>query len=360
MIYGDINTVSGGYLYDRKLVSYFEAQDDHVEVINIGQIKYWKQIFNNIDPDKLNKLELDVLIQDEMIHPAVFRINHQLKEILNCPIVSLVHLLNSSIPRPFYKRFLYQAIEKRYLLSVDGLILNSRFTLEQSHKILDDRLPPFVMAVPAGNNFSSDESSIDGIIEKTRDNKLKLLYVGSITHQKGLMVLLKALNDAIDQNIILTVSGREDLEPDYVRKVKDFTEFHGLEGRVRFTGSLSHTQLEETYRTHDVLVLPSVNESYGIVYLEAQQFGLPVIGTGAGGAGEIIHHGKNGYLIRPGDYHRLAELIQMLHNNHELLNILSLNAQYFYQKHPTWENTGENIREFLLEIMARKGSNGGR
>ncbi len=44
MIYGDINTVSGGYLYDRKLVSYLESQDDNVEVINIKYVPYWKQV----------------------------------------------------------------------------------------------------------------------------------------------------------------------------------------------------------------------------------------------------------------------------------------------------------------------------
>ncbi len=216
------------------------------------------------------------------------------------------------------------------------------------------------MAVPAGDNFSPTEIPGDDSEKKPRDTKLRLLYVGGITRQKSLLTLLKALNIADDQNISLTVSGREDMEPDYVQKVKDYSELHGLDNRVWFRGSLSHAQLIETYRNHDVLVLPSVNEAYGIVYLEAQQFGLAVIGTTAGGAGEIIHHGKNGYLIRPGDYQRLAELIQMLNNNRELLEILGLNAQYFYQQHPKWEDTGENIREFLLEVIARKGTHGGR
>ena len=359
MIYGDINTVSGGYLYDRKLVSYLEAQDDQLEIINLRHLKYWNQIVNNIDPYRLDKLELDVLVQDEMIPPAVFRINHKLRNILKCPIVALVHLLTSSIPRPFYKRFFYQEIEKRYLLSVDGLILNSRFTLEQSHKILDDRLPPFVMAVPAGDNFLPSDTPEEDTEKKSRDTKLRLLYVGGITRQKGLMTLLKALSIVDDHNITLTVSGREDMEPDYVSKAKDYAEFQGLDNRVSFTGSLSHAQLAEAYRSHDVFILPSVNEAYGIVYLEAQLFGLPVIGTSNGGACEIIHHGKNGYLIKPDDHNRLAELIQMLNNNRELLDILGLNAQYFYQQHPTWENTGENIREFLLEVIARKGSAGG-
>ncbi len=85
-------------------------------------------------------------------------------------------------------------------------------------------------------------------------------------------------------------------------------------------------------------------------------FGLPAIGTTAGAAGEIITHGKDGYLIEPGDTETLAKYINKLASNQELLLGLSLNALKRYQSQPKWDETAKSVREFLCGMVIREES----
>jgi glycosyltransferase involved in cell wall biosynthesis len=99
------------------------------------------------------------------------------------------------------------------------------------------------------------------------------------------------------------------------------------------------------------MVVPSSYEGFGIVYLEGMGFGLPAIGTTAGAAGEVITHGKDGYLIEPNDDAKLAEILGGLAADRELLVRLSLNALNRYKSQPRWEETARSIREFLYQMI---------
>jgi glycosyltransferase involved in cell wall biosynthesis len=352
LIYGDINTLSGGYLYDRKLISYLRQQGDTVEIISLPQHAYLKNIFFNVNPHQLTGLDLDILVQDELVHPSVFRANHRLKNQCHYPIVALVHLLSSDVPQAFYIKHLRQYIEKKYLASADALILNSNNTLEQTRELLGDPLPPHLVAVPAGNNFGDDNNTTGNLNKIRTETSLKILYVGSITRQKGLDVLVQSLSGLNRQDFHLTITGRNDMDPSYVRKIKRLINKYNLQNQIKFTGPLEKEALIKAYRSNHVLVLPSVNEAYGIVYLEAQRFGLPVIGTTAGGAKEIITHGKNGYLIIPNYVNELAHYLSMIQKDPALLQKLSKNARLAYQQHPTWDDSCHRIRRFLLGLLA--------
>jgi glycosyltransferase involved in cell wall biosynthesis len=96
------------------------------------------------------------------------------------------------------------------------------------------------------------------------------------------------------------------------------------------------------------MVLPSAYEGYGIVYVEAQQFGLPVIGTTGGAAHEIISDGYNGFLVAPEDGGAVAAHLLNLHCNRQHLLELSLHALDAYARHPRWDDSCEIIRQFLL------------
>jgi glycosyltransferase involved in cell wall biosynthesis len=91
-----------------------------------------------------------------------------------------------------------------------------------------------------------------------------------------------------------------------------------------FHGSLNNQPLIEKLGNAHVLVVPSSYEGFGIVYLEGMCFGLPAIGTTAGAAGEIIEHGKTGYLIEPNDSQSLANHLAQLASDRDLLTQLSL------------------------------------
>ena len=73
-------------------------------------------------------------------------------------------------------------------------------------------------------------------------------------------------------------------------------------GAVQFLGRVSDAELVHQYRTHNLLAVPSY-EGFGIVYLEAMRFGLPVIASTLGAAREIVTNGENGFFVRPHDTH---------------------------------------------------------
>jgi len=358
LIYDDINTLSGGYLYNRKLITYLQQQGDSVEIISLQQRPYCNQLLNNYDPESLASLEVDILLQDELVHPAVYRTNNELNGMVNFQIIGLVHLFTAYANQPFYKTGFFRHIERNYLRSVDGLILNSQNTLSQARELLGQHLPSYIVAVPAGDNFSDQYINSGYTRTVSEDNRiLNLLYVGNVIHQKGLHVLIKSLANLKSNNFMLTVTGRLDMEPNYVKKIQKQIKTLKLENQINFTGPLNHEALIDIYQSNDVFVLPSINEAYGIAYVEAQQFSLPIIGTTAGGAQEIIKHGENGYLISPDDSDQLAAYLQLMHDDRARLQTLSDNAYHVFQQHPTWDDTGHAIRQFLLGLISKSRGN---
>jgi glycosyltransferase involved in cell wall biosynthesis len=355
LIYGDINTQSGGYLYDRKLLSYLQGQGDRVEVISLAPESYVGALFSRDLPEVIGSRQFDILIQDELVYPRLFNLNARLKTCLNCPIVSLVHLLDSSRPQMGVRRLLAQMVERRYLNSIDGLILNSRHTQRKVCDLLSGDLPASIIAVPAADHRVPAGLEAAQAIGAKPGPGLNLLYVGNVIRQKGLHVLLQALEEIDRDCYRLTVAGRLDMEPAYVKQIRRQMKSAELEPSVQLTGPLRGAELTLCYQQNDVLVLPSVNEAYGIVYIEAQGFGLPVIGTHAGGASEIIKHGTNGYLIDPGDYQSLAKLLTTLSHDRARLKLMSSSARDYYRRHPTWADSCGKIRDFLINTIRARG-----
>lgn len=353
IIYDDINTISGGYLYNRKIVDYLRNDGDEISVISINKTSYLKALISNSIPLELMNIQLDVLIQDELVHPSFWLANQKIKKVLKCPIVSLVHLFSSAMPVGPYQKMFFKFVEKRYLRSVDALILNSNETLKQANRLLNNNDLPTIVAVPCGDNFPEASA-----VKRNYDHpKLKVLFVGNITQQKGLHVLVKAMHK-LGENISLSIIGRDDLDLRYMQSIKKYISINSLGNRITFYGPITGEALQEKYLEHDIFALPSMNEAYGIVFLEAMQFALPVIACAAGGAKEIIEDSVSGYLIEPEDNHKLAEIISMLDSDRKLLKEISESALLKYLPHPRWDDSGKKIKIFLQSLV--KGADFGQ
>ena len=116
-------------------------------------------------------------------------------------------------------------------------------------------------------------------------------------------------------------------------RCSEFTDAHDMEEQVHFLGSLNDEQLKDLLMSSHVLVVPSSYEGFGIAYLEGMSFGLPAIGSEAGGAVEIIHPGEDGYLITPGDVDALAKHIQGLATDRRKLEKMSRAARQRFLRH---------------------------
>lgn len=343
LIYGSLDTLSGGYMYDRRLVEYLRSQGDTVEIISLPWRNYAAHLTDNFT-FKLPS-NLDILIQDELNHPSLIAANRRPHP---CPIVSLVHHLRCSELRPKWKNALYRILEKKYLQSVDGFIFNSQTTKGMVNGLMD-RGKPSLVAYPPTDRFG-EAISEEEIEERSKTTELRILFLGNIIKRKGLHTLLKAVSDQ-PATVQVDIVGSLNMDPAYAKQMQDFVTASDLSSIVHFHRVLNNQPLIEKLRNAHVLVVPSSYEGFGIVYLEGMGFGLPAIGTTAGAAGEIIEDGATGFLIQPGDAHSLAGKLQIMNERRDLLIQLSLAARNRYLRQPKWDQTAGQIREFLRSFL---------
>ena len=344
VIYGSLDTVSGGYLYDRKLVEYLRARGDTVEIISLPWRNYAAHLTDNfrlqLPPN------LDILIQDELNHPSLVGTNNRKHQY---PVISLVHHLRCSELRPRWQNDLYRIIEKKYLQSVDGFIFNSKTTKGVVNGLIGDDKSS-VIAYPPTDRFIDRVISDEEIQKRAKSDEIRVLFLGNVIYRKGLHTLLRAISHQRSAFRVDVVGGLS-IEPKYAFEMERYTLMHGLSS-VTFHGPLDNEPLIEMYRRAHVMVVPSSYEGFGIVYLEGMGFGLPAIGTTAGAASEVITHGEDGYLIKPDDDTALTEILSELASNRELLVTLSLNAVKRFKSQPRWDETAKGIREFLSVIVS--------
>ena len=131
IIYGSLDTLTGGYLYDRLLVEHLRRHGDQVDIISLPWRTYGRHLGDNLSLNlygRLRHASFDALLQDELNHPSLFWLNQRLRRYVRYPIVTIVHLLRCSEPRPAWHNQLYRWVERRYLKGLDGLVFNSQTT----------------------------------------------------------------------------------------------------------------------------------------------------------------------------------------------------------------------------------------
>lgn len=349
VIYGTLDTVSGGYLYDRQLVDHLRRCGDTVDVLSMPWGPYGRRLAQNLAPAyrEMMLAGYDLLLQDELNHPSLAWLNGCLSP--RPPVVSIVHHLRASERRLRLANRLYARVERRYLRSVDAFVFNSR-TTEAAVRELAGLSRPSVVAYPAGNRFGAALGEAEVAMRATA-GPLRLLFAGNLIPRKGLHTLLDAVA-RLPGKWELAVAGSAAADPRYARAQAERARRLGLGDRVRFHGPLPDAELAALMARSHVLVVPSSYEGFGIVYLEGMAFGLPAIATTAGAAGEIITDGVDGYLVAPNDATALAGRLAALAVDRALLARLSAAALARFGRHPTWEQSASLVRAFLQEIIA--------
>jgi glycosyltransferase involved in cell wall biosynthesis len=356
LIYGSLETLSGGYLYDRQLISYLRSKGDQVEVISIPWRNYAQHLMDNFSRSlylRLRDLPVDLLLQDELNHPSLFRLNRRLKRQVDFNIVSIVHHLRCSEFRPTWQNHYYRLIERRYLESVDGFIFNSNSTREVVEELIGDK-KDCVVAFPAGDRLHPEFSVSQISARSKQEGPLRLLFLGNVIPRKGLLLLLEALAQIPQYHWRLSVVGSLQMDRVYVNRIKRQMKDNGIIDGIQFYGPLDENDLKSIMESSHLMVIPSSYEGFGIAYLEGMGYGLPAIASTAGGATEIITPGVNGFLIPPGNSSLLRDYLAQVIEDHDLLARMSQAAHERFQCHPTWEDTTSRIRNFLEDMLKRK------
>lgn len=138
-----------------------------------------------------------------------------------------------------------------------------------------------------------------------------IVSMGRITHVKGYQYLIQATPRILKDfpNAMIFIAG-----PDcgYLSYLKMLTHDFGVNKHVVFPGSIVGEKKKELYVDADIVVVPSIDESFGMVALEAMACGKPIVATSVGGLFDLVKHGVNGLLVKPRHPSELAKAILTL------------------------------------------------
>jgi len=193
---------------------------------------------------------------------------------------------------------------------------------------------------------------VDETFYKARKkNGSHILYAGAITRRKGLLDLVKAYGLAMKKHprIRLVVAGSVE-QQDYYDEIRDYMGEHGLGSKITFNGHMTGKNLVKLYEDAIAFVLPSHEESQGIVLAEAQAVGTPVVVSDIGGVKSVVADGRTGLMFPPGDHVKLAQRLQELLDDPKLRARLAKggrkNAERF-----RWEKIAEDTAEVYRQAI---------
>jgi D-inositol-3-phosphate glycosyltransferase len=184
-----------------------------------------------------------------------------------------------------------------------------------------------------------------------------LLFVGRLERLKGVEVAIRALallRDRSHEDVRLLVLGEDsrDAEESEKDRLKAVASALGVRDRVDFLGSVAHHELPYFYSAADLCVMPSYSESFGLVGLEAQACGRPVVGSDVTGLRSVVRDEVSGYLIAGHNPATYAERIGRLLDNPELAGQMGLRGRLLAQRF-SWKRTADRLEELFEGVVER-------
>lgn len=191
-----------------------------------------------------------------------------------------------------------------------------------------------------------------------------LLFVGRLQPFKGPDVAIRAVAEAsalapeLMKDVVLAVVGGStgrDSDHDQVSRLMELAAAVGVADRVVFFPPQPHGRLADFYSAADAVLVPSRSESFGLVALEAESCGTPVIGAAAGGLRYVIRDGESGFLVDGHEPAEYADRIVRLLSDSDLAARLSRGAV----RHAaifSWDATAADIRSIYREVLTARDS----
>jgi len=179
-------------------------------------------------------------------------------------------------------------------------------------------------------------------------NTFKIICASRLSRRKGFSYVIDAVNMLREKypQIRLTIAGGEgDAETELKQQVQDLK----LGDVVTFSGYYVFEEIAPRYRQADVFVFPSNNEGMSNNMLEAMASGLPIVMTPTGGAEELVEDGKNGFLVEFKNSQDIANKIEKLITDPELVDRMGKRSREIAEK-MSWENVAKDYVELYKKI----------
>ncbi len=200
--------------------------------------------------------------------------------------------------------------------------------------------------------YGIDEGEVfTGVSELSSIYKDKriVLSVSRLIKTKGIDLQIYAVLKLIRkyENILYLIVGDG---PERARLESLASEL-GIEEHIEFVGALSHGKAMEYMSICDVFSLPSYQETFGLVYVEAMAHGKPIVGVKGQGIDGVISPGSTGLLAQPRDVDSLVDALDFLLSHPEKAQTMGERAQKLVLENYTWEKNAERTIEVYKEVL---------
>lgn len=336
---GDLETRTGGYIYDRRLAIELEARGWVVERLSLGDG------FPLPSPARLATAE------------------RELARIQDGTTILVDGLALGAMPRQVERagaRLDLVALVHHPLCLETGLSPSDAATLERSERAALAAMRAVVvtsprtadtlvslMSVPAGAITVALPGVDDApIAPGSRGGVLRLLGVGTVVPRKGQALLVDALS-GVPGRWELTIAGSLETDPATADRLRVVIGEAGLGKRVRLVGELSSEALAMRYDASDLFVSASFYEGYGMALAEALARGLPIVAAAGGAVADTVPSAA-GLLVPPGDRDALREALTRCIREPALLARLREGALLARERLPRWPDTAACVEYALL------------
>ncbi len=358
IIPGDLQSASGGYVYDRSMIEGLRALGWHVGVHGLDAsfpsptpdaLAHAGRVFAGL-PDEacvlVDGLALAGLAQLIESHSQRLR------------MVALIHMpLGSEFGIAPGRAERLHREELRALRFVRHVIVTGRST---ERVLTEDGLDRSRLSVVEPGVWKAPPASgSENRGPPHAGDTVRLLCVATVHDGKGHELLIDALAPLAHLPWQLECIGSLSRSPATVQRLADRLQRLGLAERVAFLGELPHAALAERYRAADLFVLPTLHESYGMAVAESLAHGLPVLSTRTGAIPQLVGTAA-GLLIEPGDRDALRAALERTLTDAALRSSLRAGALAAGAWLTPWPRACERLARILCEQQRGSSSSEGR
>jgi hypothetical protein len=339
---GALDTPTGGYEYDRRVIAALRGAGWRVRPLPLGEgFPFPAPAVAAAAMDAVRALPpgLPVII-DGLALGVLPDIGAALPT--GSPLVALVHhpLAMETGLSATQQAALHDS-EARALAAASVIVVTSHATAATLRERFGIDAARLVVALP-GMAPPAPASGRGGAVTR-------LLAVGTLSQRKGHDVLVAALSGLPHLDWTLRIVGDGTLDPACSAALREQIDRLGLAARITLTGAVTREALDSDYARADIFVLASHYEGYGMAYAEAMANGLPVIGCRAGAIPEVVPDSA-GLLVPPGDAAALRAALEQLIADRAERARLAAGALVAARRFPTWQDTAALIARAVESV----------
>jgi glycosyltransferase involved in cell wall biosynthesis len=339
---GDLDTPTGGYRYDRRIIEHLDRAGRAVRVRRLDDSFPHPTAAGLQDADRcLAGIPDESLV---VVDGLAFALMREIAAVhgRRLSLIALVHhplALETGLPPQ--RAAALRASEADALCWARRVIVTSPETaalLARDYRVAHNRL----RVVEPGTDTALLSAG-------SGHSALNLLCVASLTPRKGHEILLRALAPLRDRPWHLSCAGSLERSPGNAAALLDLSHRLGLAARVTFTGAVDEPRLAQLYHRADLFVLPTRFEGYGMVLTEALARGLPIVSTRTGPIPRLVPR-EAGILVEPGDPAALRLALASVMDDAGLRRRLSAGARSARRRLRSWETAGTDFLRVLDEM----------